>query len=204
MMPSVLEFVALARSSPLSRWGEQPPWLITAKATAIVRGILDGLPGDFRRTSDVAVHQTATVEEGAVIKGPVVIGPGCLVAAGAYLRGGVWLDEDCVIGPGSELKSSFMFHGAKLAHFNFVGDSILGADVNLEAGSIIANHRNERIDKQIRVRIGAELHATGVEKFGALVGDGTKIGANAVIAPGALIAPGTMIGRLSLVDQDPG
>lgn len=202
-MPTVLEFIALARSSPLSRWIEQPPWLITAKATAIVRSILDGLPADFRRNGEIAIHRTATIEDGAVVKGAAIIGPGCFVASGPYLRGGAWLDEACVIGPGSELKSSFMFHGTKLAHFNFVGESILGADVNLEAGSVIANHRNERTDKEIHVRIGDGLVATGVEKFGALVGDGAKIGANAVIAPGALIAPGTVIGRLSLVDQDP-
>jgi bifunctional N-acetylglucosamine-1-phosphate-uridyltransferase/glucosamine-1-phosphate-acetyltransferase GlmU-like protein len=61
----------------------------------------------------------------------------------AYLRAGVWLGEGCVVGPGAELTSSFLFAGSKLAHFNFVGDSILGNDVNLEAGSIVANHRNE-------------------------------------------------------------
>jgi hypothetical protein len=69
-----------------------------------------------------------------------------------------------------------MFSGSKLAHLNFVGGSILGADVNLEAGSGIAKHRKERIDKQIRVRIGARLHSTRVEKFGTFVGDRVKIG----------------------------
>ena len=113
-----------------------------------------------------------------MVKGPAIIGAECFIANGAYLRGGVWLDERCIIGPGSELKSSFVFSGSKLAHLNFVGDTILGSDVNLEAGSVIANHRNERIDKQIRVRIGAMLHSTGVEKFGALVGDRVRIGAN--------------------------
>jgi UDP-N-acetylglucosamine diphosphorylase / glucose-1-phosphate thymidylyltransferase / UDP-N-acetylgalactosamine diphosphorylase / glucosamine-1-phosphate N-acetyltransferase / galactosamine-1-phosphate N-acetyltransferase len=76
--------------------------------------------------------------------------------------------------------------------------------VNLEAGSILANFRNERPDKEIRVRIGTELQATGVEKFGALVGDGARIGANAVIAPGALIRPGQVVPRLSLLDQEVG
>jgi UDP-N-acetylglucosamine diphosphorylase / glucose-1-phosphate thymidylyltransferase / UDP-N-acetylgalactosamine diphosphorylase / glucosamine-1-phosphate N-acetyltransferase / galactosamine-1-phosphate N-acetyltransferase len=120
--------------------------------------------------------RTLPIEAGAVVKGPAVIGAECFIADGAYLRGGVWLDERCSIGPGSELKSSLMFSGSKLAHLNFVGDSILGSDVNQEAGGIIANHRNERIDKQIRVRIGARLHSTGVEKFGALVGDRSRLG----------------------------
>jgi UDP-N-acetylglucosamine diphosphorylase / glucose-1-phosphate thymidylyltransferase / UDP-N-acetylgalactosamine diphosphorylase / glucosamine-1-phosphate N-acetyltransferase / galactosamine-1-phosphate N-acetyltransferase len=50
------------------------------------------------------------------------------IAAGAYVRGGCWLEANCVLGPGAELKSSFVFAGTKLAHFNFVGDSILGRE----------------------------------------------------------------------------
>jgi acetyltransferase-like isoleucine patch superfamily enzyme len=44
---------------------------------------------------------------------------------------------------------------------------------------------------------------TGVSKFGALVGDGSRIGANAVIAPGALLERGSIVGRLQLIDQKP-
>jgi UDP-N-acetylglucosamine diphosphorylase / glucose-1-phosphate thymidylyltransferase / UDP-N-acetylgalactosamine diphosphorylase / glucosamine-1-phosphate N-acetyltransferase / galactosamine-1-phosphate N-acetyltransferase len=118
------------------------------------------------------------------------------------LRGGNWVDANCTFGPGAELKSSFVFAGAKLAHFNFVGDSILGEGVNLEAGSIICNYRNERLDKEIRVRIGNALCGTGVEKFGAVVGSNSRLGANAVIAPGALLQPGTIIRRAALLDQE--
>ena len=125
------------------------------------------------------------------------------LAAGAYLRGGVWLEEACIVGPGAELKASFLFRGAALAHLNFVGDSILGADVNLEAGAVLANHRNERADKTIRIRHEGRILDTGADRFGALVGDGVRIGANAVIAPGALLAPGSVIGRLEHVDQSP-
>jgi bifunctional N-acetylglucosamine-1-phosphate-uridyltransferase/glucosamine-1-phosphate-acetyltransferase GlmU-like protein len=89
-----------------------------------------------------------------------------------------------------------------LAHFNFVGDSILGADVNLEAGSIICNYRNERADKEILVRIGKALRKTGCQKFGAVVGDHSRIGANAVVAPGALLAAGSVVPRASLRDQE--
>jgi UDP-N-acetylglucosamine diphosphorylase / glucose-1-phosphate thymidylyltransferase / UDP-N-acetylgalactosamine diphosphorylase / glucosamine-1-phosphate N-acetyltransferase / galactosamine-1-phosphate N-acetyltransferase len=177
---------------------------VVANAEAIVRELLGACGAELERRDDVAVHRSATIESGAVIKGPAIICAGCFIAAGAYLRGGVWLDESCVIGPGAELKSSFVFGGSKLAHFNFVGDSILGSGVNLEAGSILANFRNERADKKIRVRVGTELQRTGVEKFGALVGDGALIGANAVIAPGALIPPGQVVPRLSLLDQDGG
>ena len=98
-------------------------------------------------------------------------------------------------------KSSFVFRGSKLAHFNFVGDSILGCEVNLEAGAIIANYRNEQDNPAISFTHKGQLIDTGVIKFGALVGDRTRIGANAVIAPGAILAPATIVGRLALVDQ---
>jgi UDP-N-acetylglucosamine diphosphorylase / glucose-1-phosphate thymidylyltransferase / UDP-N-acetylgalactosamine diphosphorylase / glucosamine-1-phosphate N-acetyltransferase / galactosamine-1-phosphate N-acetyltransferase len=196
------EFIGLVPSSLLSLWREQMPWLITANAQKIVENILSKSGSDFVRRGSISVHRTATIENRAVIKGPAIIGARCLIATGSYLRGGVWSDEDCIIGPGTELKSSFVFRRSKLAHFNFVGDCIVGSDVNLEAGSIIANYRNERTDKQIRIRNGTELLATGVEKFGAVLGDRSRIGANAVIAPGALIKPGQVVPRVSLLDQE--
>src|SRR5262249_52825454 len=107
----------------------------------------------------------------------------------------------CVIGPNAELKTSFLFRGAKLAHLNFVGDSILGEAVNVEAGAVIANRRNECEDRRIRIRVGRDVIDTGVETFGALVGDRSRIGANAVVAPGALLAPDSVVPRLALVDQ---
>lgn len=101
------------------------------------------------------------------------------------------------------MKSSLLFAGSRLAHLNFVGDSILGADVNCEAGAVIANFRNERKDRRIRILQDGEVIDTGVERFGAVLGDGARIGANAVIAPGALLAPSQVVPRLGLVDQSP-
>lgn len=138
-----------------------------------------------------------------MVKGPAIIGPNCFIAAGAYLRGGVYLERDCVIGPSSELKTSVMFADSKLAHMNFVGDSIIGADVNIEAGAIIANHRNEWENRNIRIGYRGQVIDTWVNKFGALVGDGSRIGANAVIAPGGLLEPSSIVGRLQLIDQCP-
>jgi UDP-N-acetylglucosamine diphosphorylase / glucose-1-phosphate thymidylyltransferase / UDP-N-acetylgalactosamine diphosphorylase / glucosamine-1-phosphate N-acetyltransferase / galactosamine-1-phosphate N-acetyltransferase len=153
--------------------------------------------------NEFAVHESSAIEEGVVLKGPGIVGPRCLIAAGSYLRGGIYVGEDCIIGPSSELKTSFMFPGSKLAHLNFVGDSIIGSDVNVEAGAIIANFRNELDDKTIRIFHEGETIDTGVVKFGSLVGDNVRIGANAAVAPGALIAPGCKVGRLQLVDQYP-
>jgi NDP-sugar pyrophosphorylase family protein len=107
------------------------------------------------------------------------------------------------IGPGCEVKSSLVLSGTTLAHFNFVGDSIIGRDVNLEAGAVLANHWNERRDKAITVAIAGRRLVTGAVKFGAVIGDRCRIGANAVLAPGTLLPPDTVVARLQLVDQSP-
>jgi bifunctional N-acetylglucosamine-1-phosphate-uridyltransferase/glucosamine-1-phosphate-acetyltransferase GlmU-like protein len=91
-----------------------------------------------------------------------------------------------------------------IAHFNFVGDSLIGSHVNFEAGAIVCNHWNERSDKQIRLAYNGQIIETGTEKFGALIGDGCKIGANAVLSPGTILAKNTIVSRLELVEQNPG
>lgn len=197
------QYIAAIGASPLARFSGLKPWELTAAAVPIVGQLLSELPADdYLIQGQIALHRSATVEAGATLKGPLIVGAGSFVAAGAYLRGGNWVDQDCSIGPGAELKSSFVFAGTHLAHFNFVGDSILGAGVNLEAGSIICNHRNERPGHELRVRLGATLHLLAQSKFGALVGDGAQLGANSVLAPGALLMPGAVLQRGALCDQE--
>lgn len=181
---------------------DMAPWEITARAKAIIARASSGLSG-YDIADGVAIHRKATVEKGAVVKGPAIIGPSCFIAATAYVRGGVFLDEDCIVGPACELKSVFMLKASKVAHLSFVGDSIIGAGANIEAGAILANYRNERDDKRIRIAVGGAVIDTGVDKFGALIGENARIGANAVIAPGALIKPGAVVARLALIDQAP-
>ena len=196
-------YIESFESSPLAPWAASEPWSITAQSEQIVRRLLAVASlSAFSVSGEVAIHHTTVVEAGAVLKGPLILGPDCFVATGAYLRGGCWVEERCTFGPGAELKSSFVFAGTKLAHFNFVGDSILGTGVNLEAGSIICNYRNERADKEIVVRIGKALRRTGCQKFGAIIGDHSRIGANAVVAPGALLDVNSIVPRGSLLDQE--
>ena len=192
-VPRISEYVASIGTSPLAPWANLAPEELTAQSASIVEQLLATLPpGEYRIASGIAIHVTAAVERGATLKPPLVLSGGVFVAAGAYLRGGCWLGEGCCVGPSSELKSSFLFAGSVLAHFNFVGNSILGSRVNLEAGSVVCNFRNEH---------HAAGSPTAAVKFGALVGDGSRIGANAVLAPGTVLGPNSVVGRLQLVDQ---
>lgn len=163
--------------------------------------MLASLDSDYEIKDNIAIHRTAMMESGAILKGPLIIGPRCFIAAHAYLRGGVWLGEKVTIGPGCEVKGSILLGRSAAAHFNYIGDSIIGADVNMEAGAVIANHYNERADKSIYVKYGEAIIPTGSTKFGALIGDGSRIGANAVLSPGTLLSPHSIVKRLELVEQ---
>lgn len=179
------------------------PWHLLQKLPDLLRQLQEQLGTDYTQQGEAMIHANARIEPGVTLKGPMVIGPNCFIGAHAYLRGGVFLDEKVSIGPGCEIKSSILFTGAAAAHFNFIGDSIVGSHVNFEAGSITANHYNERKDKRIFVQVAGESQDTGTVKFGALIGDGTRIGANAVLSPGTLLEPGAIVGRLELVEQNP-
>ncbi len=168
---------------------------------AVLLRKLKTLSAEYKIKGETAIHKNAQLEEHVTLKGVVIISEGCFVGAHAYLRGGVFLGQQSVVGPGCEIKSSLIMRQSALAHFNFVGDSIIGSNVNMEAGSVIANHFNERHDKTIFVMIGDTKVATDSTKFGALVGDGSKIGANAVLSPGTLLKPNSIVKRLELVEQ---
>ena len=180
----------------------QPPWILVGEMERLVRAEMARLPNEYARSGEAAIHHSAEVEAGVVFKGPTIVGAGCHVKANVYFRGGVWLGEDVTIGPGCEVKSSLICARTAIAHFNYIGNSLIGADVNFEAGSITANHFNERADKSISVLVDGRRVPTGVTKFGAVVGDGCRIGANAVLSPGTILLPGTVVGRLQLVDQE--
>lgn len=178
------------------------PWQIVANLDEIIQQILPSLdPKDYFIDQRQAIHKTAIIEPTAQLKGSMIIGPECFIANGSLVRGGVILDAACTIGHGSELKTAILFAGAKLAHLNFVGDSILGAAVNIEGGAVIANYRNEWVNKEIKVFYQNQYIATGIVKFGALIGDHSRVGANAVIAPGAILKPSTIVKRGEVIDQ---
>lgn len=177
------------------------PWAATQDAERLVNHFVTLAGKDYVKTFGRAIHHSATIERGAVLKGPTFVGPNCLVAAGAYLRGGVWLEGNNIIGPSCEVKSTFIFENSKIAHLSFVGDSVVGRDVNVEAGAMLANYRNEKADMHITFMFKGQRIVTGMEKFGCIVGDNSRVGANAVIAPGAALPPGSIVNRLELVDQ---
>jgi NDP-sugar pyrophosphorylase family protein len=138
----------------------------------------------------IYIEDGVIIEPGAFIEGPCWIGKGSEIRHGAYIRGNVIIGNKCVIGHTTEVKNSVFLNGAKASHFAYVGDSILGNDVNLGAGTKLANLRFDR--KEIIVKEGGEIHKTGIKKFGAILADGAQTGCNSVTNPGTVFLKGAV------------
>jgi UDP-N-acetylglucosamine diphosphorylase / glucose-1-phosphate thymidylyltransferase / UDP-N-acetylgalactosamine diphosphorylase / glucosamine-1-phosphate N-acetyltransferase / galactosamine-1-phosphate N-acetyltransferase len=177
------------------------PWEITNNLKGILNEMISNLQEDYGIQDGIAVHKTAIIEAGVVMKSPVIIGENCFIGAHAYFREGVYLGNSVKIGPGCEIKSSIICPETAVAHFNYIGNSIIGKNINFEAGAIAANHYNERISKEISVLYRSAIIKTGTDKFGSLIGDNSKIGANAVLSPGTILEKNTIVKRLELIEQ---
>ncbi len=133
----------------------------------------------------VSIGKGCRIEPGSYIHGPCIIGENCEIRQGAYIRGNFIAGRACVIGHTTEVKHAVFLDGAHAAHFAYVGDSILGNDVNLGAGVKCANVRLDR--QQVIVRHEQQRIPTGLKKFGAVIGDCCQIGCNTVLNPGTLL-----------------
>ena len=139
----------------------------------------------------ISIGKGCIVEPGVLIKGPTIIGDMTEVRQGAYIRGNCLIGNRCVVGHSTEAKTTIMLNGAKAGHFAYLGDSILGNDVNLGAGTKLANFKI--IKAEIKLRAGGKVYNTGLRKLGAILGDQTETGCNSVTSPG------TLLGKKSLV-----
>lgn len=173
--------------------------LVAAERPWEVLAALDGFTAGLHDHREGTVHPTAMVEGVVVmgrgawvgpyawVQGPAWIGPGARIGHAAVVRGGCVLADGAHVGHASEVKRSLLLQGAKVPHFNYVGDSVVGAGVNLGAGVKLANLKND--GSEIRV----DGMDTGLTKFGAALGDDVRIGCNAVLGPGTIVGARTVI-----------
>ena len=136
----------------------------------------------------VAIGRGTTVRSGSYIIGPVLIGQDCDIGPNCYIRPCTSIGDGCHIGGAVEVKNSIIMNGSKIPHHNYVGDSVIGEECNLGAGTKIANLR---LDEQEIWVAGRE---TKRRKLGAIIGDRVETGINACINVGTMIGNNTQIG----------
>jgi NDP-sugar pyrophosphorylase family protein len=129
------------------------------------------------------------VRANSYLLGPVAIGENCEIGPNCYIRPSTAIGDNCHIGSAVEIKNSIVMQRSKIPHHNYIGDSIIGEDCNLGAGTKIANLRLDKKDISIA---GVE---TKKHKLGAIIGDGVQTGINATINVGSLIGDHTYIGH---------
>ncbi len=166
---------------------------------------------------DVIIEDDATVYENAVIKGPVYIGENATVGNNSLVRDHVAIEEDATVGANSEVKTSVFQPGSSM-HSGFIGDSIIGRNTSIGAGTITANRKFPEDGDRPNVEsdlIGKDYDKnTGRSYMGAVIGDNVDIGVNVSLMPGvqigsdARIGPGTVVhenvenGETVYVDQE--
>ena len=137
---------------------------------------------------DVVVEEGARVRAGAYVEGPALIQSGADVGPNAYVRGATVLGPDVEVGNAVEVKNSILMSGASANHLSYVGDSILGRDVNFGAGTTVANLRHD--DGNVRMRVKGEWVDTGRRKLGVVAADGVKTGINTSLNVGIKLGAG--------------
>ncbi|TGY98168.1 UDP-N-acetylglucosamine pyrophosphorylase [Petralouisia muris] len=142
------------------------------------------------------IAKSAKVAPTASINGPVIIDEEAEVRHCAFIRGNAIVGKGAVVGNSTELKNVVLFNKVQVPHYNYVGDSILGFKAHMGAGSITSNVKS---DKTLVAVKGEEEIATGLKKFGAMLGDEVEVGCNSVLNPGTVIGTSSNIYPLSMV-----
>lgn len=139
----------------------------------------------------IYVGEGTVIEPGALIKGPTIIGCGTEIRQGAYVRGDCLIGDRCVVGHTTEIKTGVMLNEARAGHFAYIGDSILGHEVNLGAGTKLANLKI--VASFVFLKIEGKKYDTGLRKFGAIMGDSVETGCNSVTSPGTILGPKSLV-----------
>jgi NDP-sugar pyrophosphorylase family protein len=175
---------------------DSPPWEWVARiGAALAAQRLDSRPAvappGVHIEGTVHIDPTALLPHMATILGPAWIGAGTQVRPGAFIRGNVIAGRGCVLGNSSEFKNCLLMDGVQAAHFNYVGDSVLGNRSHLGAGAICSNLRLDQ--REVFVHLASGPVGTGLKKFGAVLGDDAEVGCNAVLNPGALLGKKSLV-----------
>ena len=130
---------------------------------------------------DVSLGAETRIEPFSLIESSHV-GNACIVGPFARIRPQVELGDQVKIGNFVEIKKSTVANSSKINHLSYVGDSEIGHDTNIGAGTITCNYD------------GAEKHRTIIGD-GVFIGSGTQLVAPVKIATGATIGAGSTITR---------
>ncbi len=134
---------------------------------------------------DTEIEPDSIIYPSVYIEGKNYIGNKCKIGPFAHIRGNVVLGSNVKIGNFVELKNTQVGNNTKICHLSYIGDSQLGSEINIGAGTITANYNS----------ISKEKNKTIVE-------DGVSVGANSVLIAPVKINDNAFIAAGSIVTQE--
>lgn len=155
----------------------------TRKLTSLMEnGVTIVDPSSTWISEDTEIGNDTIIYPATYIEGKNKIGSNCKIGPCAHLRGGVEVADNCKIGNFVEVKKAKIDHNTNAGHLSYIGDSEIGANVNIGAGTITANYnpltkvKSKTILKD-NVKVGSNtVLVAPVEVF-----EGANIGAGSVI-----------------------
>jgi UDP-N-acetylglucosamine diphosphorylase/glucosamine-1-phosphate N-acetyltransferase len=172
------------------------PWHLLDANEELLKKMKPTIQGTVERNVTIkgplSVGKGAIVRSGTYIEGPVMIGCNSRIGPNCYIRPCTTIGNHCHIGNACEVKNSIILDNTNIPHQNYVGDSVIGHNCNMGAGTKIANLRLDK--KNITVVLNGKKIDTNCRKLGAFIGDDVQIGINATINIGSVIGNGIFIG----------
>ncbi|MGM0439115.1 MAG: bifunctional sugar-1-phosphate nucleotidylyltransferase/acetyltransferase [Patescibacteria group bacterium] len=148
----------------------------------------------------VIIEKGAKIKTGTKIEGPVYIGKNCEIGPNCYIRPFSSIDDGCKVGQSVEIKNTILGRNSNAPHLTYLGDSVLGEDCNLGAGTIAANFKFD--ESIIRTEVKGKVMSTRRKKLGAILGDGVKTGINVSLMPGVMIGANSTIYPHKIVNKN--
>lgn len=173
--------------------GTLPAWATAIEAGAIhlhaearigANVVLDASGGP------ILVDRQAQVRHGAVLVGPVYVGPGSIVAEHAFVKARASIGPHCRVG--GEVGSVILQGYSNKVHDGHLGDALIGEWVNLGAGTVNSNLLNTYGEVVMRLRVGGVMERTGRQFMGCIVGDHVKTAIGTRIMTGCSVGVGVM------------
>ncbi len=129
---------------------------------------------------NVAIGARTIIYPFVVIEKGVIIGPDCRIGPFAHLRQGAVLKKGSCVGNYVEINRSVLGERSRVKHHSYLGDAIIGKNVNIGAGTITANY-------------DGKIKSKTIIKDNAFVGSGTTIVAPVYIGKGSVTGAGSVV-----------
>lgn len=171
--------ILTANKMIMDSWGESS---IAKTATLEANVTLQGI---------VKIGEGVLIKAGAVIEGPCSIGCGSYIGNNSLVRSYTSVGKNCEVGSGVELKNCVVMDSSQIGRLSFIGDSVLGENVDIGSGCMTINRTVDWKPISMQNRKGQA--STNMSKLGAFLGDGVVVGAGNIIQPGTVVHSGKIV-----------